>query len=112
MHKSLCQLFGAEVENLGINLVKENDFVSEFVQVVFEKESGVSDISIGTSDAVKPSPNISMDDMPSPGRPQVSFLTNDNLIRPSLVMDHNNKAFLWIECFIILPLESTAFVIK
>lgn len=68
------------VENLGFNLVKENDFVSEFVQVVFEKESGVSDISIGTSDAVKPSPNISMDDMPSPGRPQVSFLTSDPLL--------------------------------
>jgi len=56
--------------------VKESDFVGEFVQVVFETVADNDDIdddsNFGTSDAVKPSPNISMDGLSSPGRPQAS----------------------------------------
>ena len=69
--------------------VKGSDFLSEFVQVMFEKDC---DDSIGTSDAVKPSPNISMDDMPSPGRPLVSFLTSDPLLNTDVATNQASNS--------------------
>jgi len=79
-----------EIEDVIIKTceVKENDFVSEFVQVMFEKDC---DVSIGASDAVKPSPNISMDDMPSPGRPLVSFLSSDPLLTTDNTSGNSNS---------------------
>jgi len=77
-------------ESINTCEVKERNFVSEFVQV-FEKDC---DVSIGASDAVKPSPNISMDDMPSPGRPLVSFLSSDPLLTTENTSDQAGNSLL------------------
>ena len=77
------------VDDIKTGKVKESDFLSEFVQVMFEKDC---DDSIGTSDAVKPSPNISMDDMPSPGRPLVSFLTSDPLLNTDVTTNQASNS--------------------
>jgi len=78
-------------ESINTCEVKERNFVSEFVQVMFEKDC---DVSIGASDAVKPSPNISMDDMPSPGRPLVSFLSSDPLLTTENTSDQAGNSLL------------------
>jgi len=77
-----------------MNEVKESDFVGEFVQVVFETVADNDDIdddsNFGTSDAVKPSPNISMDGLSSPGRTQASCQRSEALPADFLKEVENN----------------------